>query len=276
MENNFGIALLLTTIAGMATLVGAFCSFLIKKDNMKALSIGLAFSAGVMIFLSLNELLHESNDFLLQSSLHEYAKALSFLFFFVGAGVAALVDFFMPAHIDEELCVEVEKFEDCEENILHKHHHGSGKHEIKRAGIMTAVALSIHRIPEGLATFFIASTNLALGIPVAIAIAIHNFPEGIAVALPVYNATGKKRTAIFYSFLITLAGPFGAVLGFVFLKNFLSEAVVGVLFAIVAGIMVYISLDTLLPLARKYGENHHVMIGMISGMFFIAMSMLLL
>jgi len=134
----------------------------------------------------------------------------------------------------------------------------------------------MHRIPEGLATFFVVSTNLALGIPMAIAIAIHNFPEGIAVALPVYNATGKKRTAIFYSFLTTLAAPLGAIMGFFFLRAFLSEGLVGSLFGMVAGVMIYISMDTLLPLARKYGDNHHVIIGIISGMFFIAGSLLLL
>ena len=270
MEQNFVIALVLTAIAGLATLLGGFATFLIKKNNLTALSIGMAFSAGVMIFISLTELLHEAQSYM--SAQHpDLAQLVAYGSFFIGIAIAYVVDFFMPAHIDDELCVEMNG---CE-NPHHPHHHAD-KDEIKRAGILTAFTLSMHRNPEGLAMFFVVSTNLALGIPMAIAIAIHNFPEGIAVALPVYQATGKKRIAILYSFITTLAGPLGAIIGFVFLKTLLDETLVGVLFGIVAGIMIYISLDTLLPLARKYGENHHVIIGIISGMFFIAVSLLLL
>ncbi len=271
MEHNFTIALILTTVAGFATLLGGFCTFLIRKNNLKALSVGLAFSAGVMIFMTLSELLHEAQTYL-QLNMPDNAQLIAYVCFFVGIGVASLIDFFMPAHIEDDFDEK-----DLENNEAAKQLHDENiqKSEIKRAGIVTAIALSIHRFPEGLATFFVASSNLALGIPLAIAIAIHNFPEGIAVALPVYNATGKKRIAIFYSLMTTLAGPIGAIIGFIFLKAFISQTLIGCLFAIVAGIMLYISLDTLLPLARKYGDNHHVMIGIISGMFFISMSLIL-
>lgn len=265
MEHNFVLALILTTIAGFATLIGGFCTFLVNKNNLKALSIGLAFSAGVMIFISLSELLGEAQKFL-TSSFGDLAQIIAYISFFVGIIIASLIDFFLPAHFEEH--IEDDTAITCSKK--------SNKYEIKRAGILTAIALSIHRFPEGIATFFVASTDLALGIPMAIAIAIHNFPEGIAVALPVYNATGKKRKAIFFSFLTSLAGPAGAILGYLFFKPFLSTSLIGILFAAVAGIMVYISLDTLLPLARKYGDNHHVMIGIILGMFFISMSLFLL
>lgn len=267
MEHNFVIALILTTIAGLATLLGGAATFLIKKNNLTALSIGMAFSAGVMIFISLTELLHESEVYI-AANIPEHSQMIAFGAFFIGIGIAYVVDFFMPAHLDDEFCSSSET--ECPQPIA------PNKQEIKRAGLLTAFTLSMHRIPEGLAMFFVASTNLALGIPMAIAISIHNFPEGIAVALPVYQATGKKRIAILYSFITTLAGPLGAVIGFFFLKTLLDETLVGALFGIVAGIMIYISLDTLLPLARKYGKNHHVVIGIISGMFFIAMSLLLL
>lgn len=263
MEHNYIVALVITTLAGLATVIGGFFTFFIKKTNLHALSVGLGFSAGVMIFIALYSILHESQDFLMHVFPNK-AQFLTFLSFFGGVGVACLIDYFLPAHIGTGLLNNGEVDEHMQEN-----------HDIKRAGILTTLAISIHRFPEGLATFLVASADLKLGIPFAIAIAIHNLPEGIAIALPVYHATGKKRLAIFYSFVAGLAGPIGAILGFGLAKIFLPEIAVGMMFGAVAGIMVYISLDTLLPLAREYGDNHHVMIGIISGMFFISLSMLL-
>lgn len=263
MEHNYVIALAITALAGMATLLGGALTFFIKKTNLHALSVGLAFSAGVMIFIALYAILHESQDFLAQV-FPQKAQLVAFLSFFVGVGVAILVDFFLPAHIGTGLM---------------DHHHAEGhcdeEPQVKRAGILTTLAISIHRFPEGLATFLVASADLRLGIPFAIAIAIHNLPEGIAIALPIYHSTGKKRLALLYTFVASLAGPIGAIIGFGFAKMFLPEMAVGMMFGAVAGIMVYISLDTLLPLAREYGDNHHVTMGIISGMLFISLSMLL-
>lgn len=264
MEHNYSIALAITTLAGMATLFGGFLTFFIKKTNLHALSVGLGFSAGVMIFIALYAILHESQDFLIQVFPHK-AQLVAFLSFFVGVGVAILVDFFLPAHIGT--------------GLINDHNHAAGDcsegGDVQRAGILTTLAISIHRFPEGLATFLVASADLRLGIPFAVAIAIHNLPEGIAIALPIYHSTGKKRLALLYTFLASLAGPIGAMIGFGFAKMFLPEMAVGMMFGAVAGIMVYISLDTLLPLAREYGDNHHVTIGIIAGMFFISLSMLL-
>ena len=262
MQANFHFALLLTTLAGFATLLGGFVTFLIKKNSLKALSVGIAFSTGVMIFIALNELLYESQEYF-EVNCADYAQHFAYGCFFIGIILASLVDFFMPAHNNEHLVVD-----ECSSEC--------SKSEIKKAGILTAITVSIHSIPESLATFFVASTNLALGIPMTIAIAIHNIPLGSAVAIPVYHATGKKRLAIFYSFLSSLAGPFGALIGWLFLRTYLNETVIGVLFGLVAGIMIYISLDTLFPLARKYGDNHQVITGIVAGMFFISISLLML
>ena len=123
--------------------------------------------------------------------------------------------------------------------------------------------------------FLVASTNITLGIPLAVAIAIHNLPEGIAIGLPMYHATGKRRYAMLFSFLAGISGPIGAIIGFVIIKIFMPQMAIGILFSIVAGIMVYISLDTLMPTAREYGENHDVMAGIFAGMFFIGIGLLL-
>ncbi len=264
MEHNYVIALIITTLAGLATVGGGFLTFFVKRTNLSALSVGLGFSAGVMLFIALYAIMHESQEFLAEA-FKEKAQLVTFVSFFTGAAIAYLIDHFMPAHIGTGLLNNGEEPTPDQLN----------NPQISRAGILTTLAISIHRFPEGLATFLVASTDLKLGIPFAIAIAIHNLPEGIAIALPIYHSTGKKRLAIFYSFLAGLAGPVGALIGLVFAQIFLPEIAVGMMFGAVAGIMVYISLDTLLPLAREYGDNHQVMMGIISGMFFISLSLLL-
>lgn len=261
MEKNFSIALLMTLFAGLATVIGGCFTFFIKRTNVKALSIGLGFSAGVMIFLSFSEILNDSKEMLLKYFPNN-AQWLVFAGFAIGILIAILIDYFIPDHIDDDLF----------SNQEHCEHH----HRIKRAGLLTAIAICIHNFPEGMATFFVATQNLALGATVAIAIAIHNIPEGIAVALPIYHATGKKRLAILYTFLSGISEPIGALIGFWALNHFLPPLSIGILFAAVAGIMVYISFDTLLPLSREYGDGHYSVFGIMSGIFFIWVSLLLM
>ena len=262
MEHKYIIALLITLLAGMSTLLGGFFTFFIKKNSLKALSVGLGFSGGMMLFVSLNELLVQSNKYLLPSFPNR-APLIAFIMFFAGVGIAILIDYFIPDHIESDLFTHTA--EDCNNRM----------HRIKRAGIVTAIAVAIHNFPEGIANFFVSSHDLSVGIPLALAIAIHNIPEGIAVALPIYHAVKKKRTAVLYSFLSGISEPVGAVIGFIFLRNYLNLTTLGILFAIISGIMVYISIDTLLPMAREYGENHHVVIGVMLGMFVIGLSLVL-
>ena len=262
MELHYFSALILTLLAGMSTLFGGFLTFFVKRNNLSSLSVGLGFSAGVMIYISLTEILTSSQDMLKAAFSAHSSQMITFISFFAGILIAILIDYFIPDHIETDL--------------LEGEEHCNHKHRIKRAGVVTAIAIAIHNFPEGLATFLISSQDLTLGIPVAIAIAIHNIPEGIAVALPIYHATGKKRQAIWYSFVSGISEPIGGVLGMVCLKLFMPEWFIGAMFAAVAGIMVYISFDTLLPMAREYGENHHVITGIVAGMFIIGLSLLLL
>lgn len=260
MPVNYKIALLMTLLAGMATVLGGCFTFFIKRTNIRALSIGLGFSAGVMIFLSFTEILKTANDMLIKY-FPTNSQWMVFAGFSLGIVTAVLIDYFIPEHIEEDL---FNKQENC-----------TRQHKMKRAGIITAIAISIHNFPEGMTTFLVSTQNLTLGISVALAIALHNIPEGIAVALPIYHATGKKRLAIWYTFLSGISEPIGAVLGLIALQYFLPHAAVGFLFASVAGIMVYISFDTLLPLSNEYGEGHYSVFGIMSGIFFIWVSLLL-
>ena len=262
MINNWQIPLLMTIIAGLATVIGGFITFLVNKNNLKILSLGLGFSAGVMIFLSLTEILSTSEELLKEFYPISYHWML-FIGFIVGVLISKLIDTFLPDHLDDDL------FVNNSDNCNHKH-------RIKRAGIFTAIAIAVHNFPEGLGTFLVSSQSLTLGASVALAIALHNIPEGIAVALPIYHATGKKRYAIWYSFWTGMTEPIGALIGLALLHWFLPQVFVGFFMSAVVGIMIYISFDTLLPLSHEYGDWHYAIAGVMSGIIVIWASLLLL
>lgn len=260
--NAYILPLILTLFAGMSTLIGGFVTFFIKRNNLKALSVGLGFSAGVMVYVSLRELMEEAPEMLNAYYGEIISNALAFGGFFLGILIAVAIDYFMPDHIESDFLNRSVKIQQ--------------RRKIQRAGFITAIAVTLHNFPEGMATFLVSSQDLMLGIPVAIAIAIHNIPEGIAIALPIFHATGKKRLAILYTFLSGISEPVGGLIGVVLLKTIMPAQCVGVMTAAVAGIMVYLSFDTLLPLAREYGENHHVIIGIVLGMLIMGFGLIFL
>ncbi len=260
LPENYGIALLLTLFAGLTTTIGGGIAFIVKKNNLKALSIGLGFSAGVMIFLSFNEIIPEAGKMLSINFPNDY-NWIVYAGFIIGIVVAILIDYFLPDHIDTEELLNPDA------PCLHKH-------KLKRAGLFTAIAICVHNFPEGMATFLTTTQNITLGLSVALAIAIHNIPEGIAVALPMYHVTGKKRYAMLYAALSGITEPIGALVGMFIFSLFLPQVLVGALMAAVAGIMIYISFDTLLPLAKEYGDWHLSMVGIVGGILFIWLSLI--
>ena len=179
--------------------------------------------------------------------------------------IIAIIDKMIPS---EENPHEVKLMED-------DGNHSFQPNSLMRMGVFTALAIAIHNFPEGLATFVSALQEPGVAIPIVVAIAIHNIPEGIAVSVPIYQATGSRRRAFSYSFLSGLAEPLGALLGWLVLRPIMNDTVFGLLFAGVAGIMVFISFDELLPAAREYGEHHLSIYGLISGMVVMAVSLLL-
>ncbi len=262
LPQNFGIAMIMTLIAGLTTAVGGAIAFIVKKDNLKALSVGLGFSAGVMIFLSFTDIIPEAGE-MLSVNFPNHFDWLVLAGFIAGIVVAILIDYFLPDHVDPD------ELADPEAPCAHRH-------KIKRAGLLTAIAICVHNFPEGMATFLTTTQNLTLGISVGLAIAIHNIPEGIAVALPIYHVTGKKRYAMLYAALSGITEPIGAVIGMFLFSLFLPQVLVGILLAAVAGIMIYLSFDTLLPLSREYGNWHLSMIGIVTGILFIWTGLILL
>ncbi len=257
----------LTLLAGLSTGVGSAMAFFAKKTNTKLLSVALGFSAGVMLYVSFVEILVKAKAALVTAQGEVWGSWLAVLAFFGGIGFIALIDMLVPS---EENPHEIQKAEAMDDKC-----EAARYRKLYRTGVFTALAIGIHNFPEGLATFTAALTDSQLGVAIAIAIAIHNIPEGIAVSIPIYYATGDRSRAFRYSFLSGLAEPVGALVGYVVLMPFFSETVFGVLFAGVAGIMVFISLDELLPSAKEYGEHHHSIFGLVAGMVVMAVSLLL-
>ncbi len=253
-------AFLLTLFAGLSTGIGGLIAFHKRAKSKVFLTFALGFSAGVMIYVSFVEILPKAIDSLSELYNVKIGNGLAVLAFFIGIGFIALIDWLIPdAQNPHEIPGE----------------YNNDKNSLMRMGAFSALAIAIHNFPEGLATFVAAMDNIALGISIAIAIALHNIPEGIAVAVPIYQATGSKKKAFSYAFLSGLAEPVGAILGFFLLRAIFNDLTFGLVFAFVAGIMVYISLDELLPTAEKYGKHHVSIIGVILGMGLMALSLIL-
>lgn len=261
--NNVWIAILFTLIAGLATAIGGLIVVLIKKPSTKFLSLSLGFSAGVMIYVALTEIFKKANESIALTYDPKTALLITSVAFFAGMILIALIDHLIPEEINPHEVTSEEDVKKQKESSLMK------------MGVFTAVALAIHNFPEGIATFMSALQEPSVAIPIVVAIAIHNIPEGIAVAMPIYYATNNKWKAFYYSLLSGLTEPIGAIVGYLVLMPFLSDTLFGVIFAGVAGIMVYISLDELLPTAEKYGHHHLSMLGVIVGMMLMAGSIIL-
>lgn len=274
---NILFAFGLTLFAGLSTGIGSALAFFTKQTNKKFLSGALGFSAGVMIYVSFAEIFVKAKDSLTEVYGAPKGYWITTLAFFAGIAVIALIDKFVPEAENPHELRDIKDMEEANGVEETKAIEGgtSSDRALLRMGLFSALAIAIHNFPEGLATFTGALQDPALGISIAVAIAIHNIPEGIAVSVPVYYATGDKKKAFRLSFLSGLSEPVGAILGFFLLRTIFTDAMFGIIFAGVAGIMVYISLDELLPTAEKYGEHHIAIYGLIAGMVVMSLSLLL-
>ena len=266
---NVAIAFGLTLFAGLATGIGSALAFFAKRTNTKFLSVALGFSAGVMLYVSMIEIFWKAKAALCAEDVWgpKWGYWATTAAFFGGIALIALIDKLVPSFENPHEIHETGEMENTDKAAEFK--------KLHRMGLFTALAIAIHNFPEGLATFAAALKDPGLGVAIAVAIAIHNIPEGIAVSVPIYYATGSRRKAFTYSFLSGVSEPIGALIGFFVLWRFMNDITFGLLFAGVAGIMVFISLDELLPSAEKYGQHHLCIYGLISGMAIMAISLLL-
>ncbi len=259
------LAFLLTLAAGLSTGIGSIIAFFAKKTNKRFLSVSLGFSAGVMIYVSLVEIYQKAKISLVNELGEKPGAWVTVAAFFGGILLIAIIDKLIPEAENPHEAKGV--LADSEESVANG--------QLMRMGVFTALAIAIHNFPEGLATFVSALQDPSIAIPIVVAIAIHNIPEGIAVSVPIYQATGSKKKAFMYSFLSGLVEPVGAIIGWLVLLPVMNDTIYGVIFGAVAGIMVFISVDELLPAAREYGEHHLSIYGLIAGMAVMSVSLLL-
>lgn len=298
--NELWIAFGLTLFAGMATGIGSIIAFTAKRTNYRFLSVATGFSAGVMLYVSFVEILIKGGDSIAQRYGDYWGDWITAASFFGGMLLIGVIDALIPsAENPHETHAEAEimPLHDPKARLLdftlasadasarHEglHNHSAGHHKLMRMGVFTAIAIGIHNFPEGLATFLAALQDPHLGLAIAVAIALHNIPEGISVSVPIFYATGSRKKAFLYSVISGLAEPIGAAIGYLAIRLFLSGSsgvippeIMGVLFGAVAGIMVYISLDELLPTSRAYGKGHDSLFGLVAGMLVMALSLLLM
>ena len=265
---NVFFALGLTLFAGLSTGIGSAIAFFAKRTNTRFLAFSLSFSAGVMIYVSMTEILTKAQAELAGSVGEKWGAWLSVAAFFCGMVAVMLIDKFVPSHENPHELHRVEEIQGAAGDR-------GQRNALMRMGVLTALAIAVHNFPEGIATFMAGLHDPHLAVPIAVAIAIHNIPEGIAVSVPIYYATGSRARAFRLSFLSGLAEPVGALLAWLVLAPFLNGVLFGLIFAGVAGIMVFISVDQLLPSARKYGEHHVSIYGLVCGMAMMAISLLL-
>ena len=257
MTSEIGFALLLSALAGLSTTIGSVLALFVRKPGSRLMTLTLGFSGGVMMLVSFVELL--------PGGIEALGFAMANLAFFGGMLAMFLIDALIP------------------HDYMAEHHHTEAgeddtamKSRLLKAGLFVALGLGIHNFPEGMASFATTLSDPQLGIAIAIAIALHNIPEGLAVSAPVYAATGSRSKAFWWSFLSGVAEPAGALLAAAVLLPFLSEALLGGLLSAVAGIMVFISIDELLPVSRAYGEEHLSIVGVVVGMVVMSFSLWML
>lgn len=273
---SFGFAFGLTLLAGLATGLGSALAFFAKRTNIRLLAQSLAFSAGVMLYVSFVEILPKASSDLARHFGEAAAGWLANAGFFGGILAMAVIDILVPSADNPH-----ELRADADLEALKRWSSGPSAEplerlHLRRLGFFTAAAIAIHNFPEGVATFVAALDDPRTGVAIALAVALHNIPEGISVSVPIFYATGRRGRAFAYSFLSGLSEPLGGLAAAFALTWFMPAYTIGFVFAAVAGVMVYISIDELLPTAHRYGHSHEVLACIAGGMALMAVSLLLL
>lgn len=258
----FGVALLVTTAAGLATGIGATLVLFTRRPSLRLLAFGLAFAAGAMVYVSLAEILPKATVAFTCVHGARLGPAWATAAFLCGLLLIAVLDRLLP---NPHHSLDKDEPQRAADSAVH----------LRKVGLLTAIAIGAHNLPEGLATFFSSLQSPALGLPLALAIAVHNIPEGVAIAIPVFAATQSRRLAIGISLAAGLAEPLGALIGYAVLGEAMSAASYGWVFGLIAGIMVFLSLDELLPAAKRHAAGHETVYGLIAGMALVAISVAL-
>lgn len=242
--NKSVFSFLLTFLAGFSTLIGFLVIYIKREDHDKIISSSLAFASGVMISTSIFDLIPESINLLSLSVSRVSTILLCFLGLILGIIISMIINYYVPDN-------------------------NKYNSNLYRVGFLSLVAIILHNIPEGIATFMASNSNYHLGISLAIAIALHNIPEGISISIPIYYSTSRKKLSFIYTFISALSEPLGALLAFIFLKNIVTDIVLAIIFSLIAGIMIEISFHVLLPSTLKYNYSKRILIYFFMGLIFI-------
>lgn len=237
---NVAESFLLTTLAGLSTMFGCIFIFFKTKNNSNIICNALAFASGVMITVSLTDLIPEGQNLLLHSFYPIPTILISLIFIIVGIFLSIMIDYFLPSQ-------------------------NTSDHKLYRIGIISMFAIILHNLPEGIATFMTSAHNINLGISLTIAIALHNIPEGISISVPIFYASKSHKKAIFYTFVSGISELIGAILAFLFLKNIMNDMIMGMLYSIIAGIMLHISFYELLPTSLNYEKTRSTIFYLLLG-----------
>ena len=256
----------MTLFSGLSTGIGGMIVFFYKKINEKLFAFALGLSAGVMILISFGEFIPSSSKILTEAMGNKDGLIMLWLCFFIGIFSIGIIDRLIPSIENPH---EIHPIDNIEKPAP------KGK-KLMRMSVLTAIAIAVHNFPEGIATLISAVENPTLGILIAFAVAIHNIPEGIAVAVPIYQVTQSRKKAFLTSLLSGLAEPIGAIVAYLILMPYITPVLLGQIFAIISGIMVFISLDELLPATHAYGEHHASIYGLITGMAIMALSLIIM
>ena len=238
-------ALLVSTIAGLSTMLGALVIFFKWKDQNinKFITASLAFSLAIMIGISITDLIPESTFILLKNYGVGKGIVISFITFIIGI---LLVKYL------HKLMNKTEQ-----------------KNDLYKLGILNMLALILHNFPEGIATFMSSYKDIELGLKLALAIAFHNIPEGISIAVPIYYATKSKKNAIFKTFLSGIAEPIGAIIAYIFLSKYITDNFISMILLLVGGIMITLAIEVIFPKAKKYNLDKYLYLGLIIGTILI-------
>ena len=233
-------------------MIGALFIFIKNKNPKKIILSSLSFASGVMICVSIVDLIPESVSLLRDNLSSVNSILLCFLGIILGVIISMLIDYYLP---DNKIKVEKDK-------------------SLFKVGIISMLAIIMHNIPEGVATFVATSNNTTLGLSLAIAIAMHNIPEGISISIPIYYSSKSKLKAIIYTLISALSEPFGALLAYLFLKDIINDIILGILFATIGGIMMQISFCELIPTARRYNNKKLFYLFFIIGIIFMLLNVI--
>lgn len=270
--NNVFLSFGLTVLVGLSMGLGSIMSFIVSKTHRKLLAISLSFAAGIMIYVSFMEMLPEGIH-LIEEYVGEKGNIIAISWFFGGMFLSAIIEKLVHVFAgDYHGHHHGHSHNDHKHDHHHDHDHEEG-HHLSKLGMMSAVAIGVHNLPEGLALFTAGIKDITLALPIAAAVIIHNIPLSIAISVPIYYSTGSKKKAFFYTLIVGLCQPLGAIIGYMLLSKHFNDLLFGTLFSIVAGIMVFVSLDELLPASQKYEDHHISVYGAIAGMIVMAISL---